>query len=433
MANIFGLPNIAGNTTTGHPDVVSANLGAAPSGYGSEYDRLFQNNPYRNLQYHETFWQKIASALGFRTGADKFLESQQTNAAEYDAGIFSMMQQNEYNSPESQAARMREAGINPDLQGLGDNVSAASPIEDPNGMVETSSMNEDIASFGSSIASVFTRALAMYKDFKGLGQLQNVIEAGNIENAKNFLSGIDDYLIGKFSAFDFQSPDNFQEAVSNLNAKLTEDRTLDWKMSIPYMLGYDKRQRNQFYDAYSSRLNSIVADKNLYQMFADRVSSMSLANKNRASGFYDDGTGLTASIDVLVSNLAELDREVSSLTAKLSKKTTENAQVSADIEGARLDYLDEMQGGVRSAQSELSDYDAKWYSNQFKIVADKARKKIMDELKAKADAGDHFAKVLLMNWTLDDLARLNLNASVSLGANFGLSSVSSVSDVTTHK
>ena len=146
------------------------------SGYGAQYDQMFANNPYANLEYRESGWQKFLKSLGFRTGADTFREQQLINFNEWNADVFALMQQNEFNSPEQQAARMRAAGLNPDLQGLGDVAQGADMRNDANGMPVQDST--DFGEFGSMVAGVaqfafqsLTSVFSMMKDMKALKNL----------------------------------------------------------------------------------------------------------------------------------------------------------------------------------------------------------------------------------------------------------------------
>lgn len=172
----------------------SVGLGPAPSGYGDEYDRLFASNPYRDLTYNRSFWQTVAHSLGFRTDEDRWREDAQVNAREYDAGIFQMMQQNEYNSPSAQASRMREAGMNPDLLGIGDVAPASTTDPDPNGMSQN--VGDEFQrgmSTVSTVAQFAFRAIestfAILKDSKALKNLQLTNDGLAIQNDNAMISG----------------------------------------------------------------------------------------------------------------------------------------------------------------------------------------------------------------------------------------------------
>lgn len=170
-------------------------VGQAPSGYGDQYDQLFASNPYRNLNYNRTGWQRFLSNLGFRTKYDDFREQAQINAQEFDAGIFSMIQQNEFNDPSAQASRMRNAGMNPDLLGTGDVASGASPADDPNGMPAQDSGADfqqamsTVGSIASFAFSAIQSTFAIMKDSKALKNMQLINDGQKIANDNSLISG----------------------------------------------------------------------------------------------------------------------------------------------------------------------------------------------------------------------------------------------------
>lgn len=88
-------------------------------------------NPYTNIQYRQSPWQKFLSTkLGLRTGYDTALEQASLQSREYLAGLLQQQYQNEYNDPAAQAARMRQAGLNPDLLGTEGVADSATPPAD---------------------------------------------------------------------------------------------------------------------------------------------------------------------------------------------------------------------------------------------------------------------------------------------------------------
>lgn len=99
------------------------------SKHGLAYQELAQNNPYANVNYRQSWIQKMLSGLGFRTNYDAYLEGMNLQAQEYDNALLQKEYDEKYNSPLEQAQREREAGLNPNLTG---NVSSgeASPIQD---------------------------------------------------------------------------------------------------------------------------------------------------------------------------------------------------------------------------------------------------------------------------------------------------------------
>lgn len=282
--------NLANSTMQGYNalklyDGDFVDVGTAPTGYG-QYDQLFANNPYRNLTYKKSAWQDFASWMGFRTKADDFVEQARINAQEYDASIFSMMQQNQYNSPEQQALRERAAGLNPDILGLGDSVAAAQPADDPNGMnvsptddmqplniiqtVSSSVMGliPKILSFSTQLSQL--RGIRADNDLKQLQFGTNAVDAAT----KFFVEGIteSDYR----AAFDTGNWDNILDA-SRKDAKYLADTFLS-----------SKRARKAFNLAYGMHANSLIGMAQKYGTFDDFEKNRKSILTQRSSQFFSD-------------------------------------------------------------------------------------------------------------------------------------------------
>lgn len=93
------------------------NRGTNPYAQGTRYYDLWESNPYRTASSKRTFWDDVANAFGFRSSWDIADEQRIQAGKEYDAQIAQLKTEDEYNSPEQQAERMRAAGMNPDLLG----------------------------------------------------------------------------------------------------------------------------------------------------------------------------------------------------------------------------------------------------------------------------------------------------------------------------
>lgn len=91
-------------------------------------------NPALGIDYKQSWWQRLASSVGLRTGYDKFLEQQQSASKQYIADLLDQFYQQEFNKPVSQAQQMREAGMNPDLLGVGDVSQAPNAATDNDGI-----------------------------------------------------------------------------------------------------------------------------------------------------------------------------------------------------------------------------------------------------------------------------------------------------------
>lgn len=239
-------------------------VGSSPTGMG-EYQQLFDNNPYRNLHYSESGWQAFLSGLGFRTSADKFREDAALNAAEYDAGIYSLMFQNEYNDEISKQARMRAAGENPDLLGTSGVSEAAQPLVDPNGMEAPA--GEDAQQFhqvATTMLSCFSGAFQMASQFMQLQTMRNNIEHGSIENAGDMMHIIEQRVLGLTPAEGFQTDKEFNDWKTKVEATLRTNYGRSffrgsslrrWNRTIDDFIGGLPTSRAQF-GAWNERLKN---------------------------------------------------------------------------------------------------------------------------------------------------------------------------------
>lgn len=414
MSNIYSLYDPYNDPTSVVPGsgaiLNSSSMSVAPSGYGSDYDKLFASNPYRNLNYKKSFWQNFASALGFRTDADRFLEDAQVNAAEYDAGIFSMMQQNQFNSPAAQASRMRDAGLNPDLLGTGDVAAAASPTEDPNGMSQN--VGDEFSDFGNTVASVFSRAMTIFKDFKSLEQMNTIIDSQNIDNAVKMNESIDSFILNTLTSEDMVSYDTYKERLYGM-------RSNGFPSDYARNLGFSKRQMSQFNRLFQDKLLSMSTDEKAYNQFKERVLAMSGSKEAETNPFafgtkgFADVTNESA-VDIMVKGLYRAH--------KLSLKYTANANAARSaVENQEAQTLEDMNAGVASARSQFNEYNSKKAVAQWNADCARIKKDMLRHLERSALSGDWLAKAMLMSWSLDDIARMNvgLNASANFGLNLG--------------
>lgn len=404
--------------------VLDAGLGAAPSGYGADYDKLFQANPYRDLTYRQSAWQKLVSLLGFRTDYDRWKEDAQVNSAEYDAGIFSMMQQNQYNSPEAQASRMREAGMNPDLLGIGDVAGAATPAEDPNGMSQN--VGDEFADFGTTIASVFSRAMTVFKDFKSIEQMNTIIDSQNIDNAVKMTGAIDSFLESSLTAEDMVDFDTYQERVLGL-------ANSEYLNHYAETMGYSKRQRPSFARLAHDRLLSMSTDEKAFNLFKSRLEAMAGSKEAQTNPFTYGAVGAAApsgesAVDIMVKGLSRAHKRALEFTAK------RDAALSV-VQAQEAQTLEDMNAGSASARAQYTEYNSKKAVAQWNAECARIKKDMIRDLERAALGGDWLAKAMLFSWSLDDIAKLNvgLNAglNLSLGANFGANISNSVSTLFT--
>ena len=151
------------------------------SGSTKRIQDLLDANPYRNVTYNVSPWQKFLSALGFRTQADAWKENMTIQANEYDAGILAKQADEQYNSPTAQAQRMQAAGMNPNLNGGQsiDSGSAAPMGEDPSTPMQSTGEEGVLTEFANGVMSIFSSSLGILETFQGINRnhLQNTLLA----------------------------------------------------------------------------------------------------------------------------------------------------------------------------------------------------------------------------------------------------------------
>lgn len=156
--------------------------------HGKDYQELAENNPYANVQYRQSWIQKMLSGLGFRTNYDAYLEGMNLQAQEYDNALLQKEYDENYNSPLAQAQREREAGLNPNLTG---NISSgeASPLQDDGNPPVPPQANdlEMVSSFAGACLQGVQTAFAVAGDLQSLRSMRLQNQGKEIQNNKDFM------------------------------------------------------------------------------------------------------------------------------------------------------------------------------------------------------------------------------------------------------
>ena len=123
---------------------------------------LLEANPYRGQEYKKSGWQNFLSWLGFRTEADAWKENMAVQAAEYDASVLQKQYNENYDSADSQAARMRSAGMNPELDPSSISSGNSSPMpDDPSTPMQSTGDETQILGFADKVMSAFTTCIGL--------------------------------------------------------------------------------------------------------------------------------------------------------------------------------------------------------------------------------------------------------------------------------
>lgn len=398
-------------------------IGDAPSGYGSEYDQLFANNPYRNMDYHYSGWQKFLSALGFRTGYDAWKENSQVQAKEYDASVFSQMFQNQYNSEVAKTLRMRAAGQNPDLLGTGDVANAAAPADDPNGMPDQTGEAEQIGQlvtgFASSVISAFGTATQIYKNIAEVKQISEAINGIAVANADKTLDVIDKIIVGSVPMSALESGKGVDSYVQTIDLS---------------KYGFTGKGLEAAQSAFADRFDSIKNNAEIRNQVYSRYNALSNTYKVGAEGFLPESqlpvspqdyfnleTAMMARASRRILLLRQANTEFEEGT--LTPQEQANRQIAQDIEQSKLSTLQDADFGSAEASNMLTSTDTDTLFKQAQRIINEERANMYSILKVKADSGDSFATALLHAMALQDMMQFDFNADVDLSLLKGLGSI----------
>lgn len=399
-------------------------VSSAPSGYGDDYDQLFANNPYRNLQYNESTWQKLLSLVGLRTGKDAFYENAAIQAKEYDASVFSQIFQNQYNSELAKQLRMRQAGLNPDLQGIGDASEAVSPADDPNGMPDSTAddaaqISSLVTGFASSIISAFGTATQIYKNIAEVKQISETINGLAVSNASTMVDFIDKVIVGSVPLSALEDGKGIESYVSNIDFSKYGFR------------GAGLAAANA---AFSDRFDSIKNNADIRNSVYSRFNALNNTYKLGAEGFLPESqlpvspddyfnleTAVMARAARRILNLKQANQEFSEGT--LTPQEQANRQIVQDIEQSKLAVLQDGDFGGAVASNMLTGTESDTLFKQAQRIINEERANMYSILKVRADSGDSFATALLHAMALQDMMQFDFNADVDLSLLKGLGNI----------
>lgn len=399
--------------------------GTGITGLPSQYQDLINANPYRNLDYNQSGWQKFVSGLGFRTKYDDFREQAQINAREYDAGILSMMQQNAYNSPSAEASRMRAAGLNPDLQGIGDVAESAQPTEDPNGMPAQDSAPEGIgviSAFAKGIYSCFMGGLSLASNLSSIKQMRTAVEGMNIDNAKKMLSTIDDMIFGSIPAEDVDSNDaqRFANSINDLAGNVPDFSNM----------GFTARQIKDAEEQWRTRVYSLANDERLRTSAYERYKAISESNKVRSEGMISESEQDEEVLGILISGLASTARDFYSkdVSNKLTEANVTESELLnrgdvANIESQRLEVLNDADYGAQEANADIAEVQNKRALNAVQEVINSNKEQIYKALDMAAQSGNSKAQAVLYMMVIQDFVNFEASGSVDFNILKGVSSL----------
>lgn len=325
------------------PDYVASGV-LAPE-VGSQYQSLINANPYRNAQYKQSTWQKLLSWLGFRTQADAWKENMAVQAGEYDASILQKAYNEDYDDPTSQVARMKGAGLNPDLDPSSIDSGSSSPMpEDPSTPMQSTGMEGQLMSFAEGVMNIASTAVGLVGSIQGVSRnaLQNRLLSTENESAISELAQ-------RMAPYFIPESD-----------KVAEDGT-DWTTQALagaqiFSRSMDKRSQKRFLDTIQSYWHGAYGSAKSYEEFKHNLESK-FSLKTSQSTLEDDFGQLNI---ILADELGRVNQEILKLskTAEIAGLKSETAESEYNAE-----YFNELEGqtiaGSENAQADFNQTNMK--------------------------------------------------------------------------
>lgn len=344
---------------------------------GASYKNLV--DPYLSYNYQQGIFDKIGNWLGFNTKEDNYRLQMQDRARLALASQLDNQFQNDYNSQMSQAQRMRDAGLNPDLSGEASGDSAGQndqpfPLIDQSAVDPAPEIFSDLASiFG--IATSGLQSVATFKSLLSMVTKTKEETSGvSIRNSQDAFNFAGDYL----TSFDPEDRRDYDMTPDVFENEIIPSRIQAVDKQFSYM---DDKARSYIKSAIASRRK----DPRLFDAYYKNYSSGVLSRADKLAN------------QKIFGSLDNADEVVMHQNKAAYRYLTDTAK-------ARL-----------RANKILADYNIKKYHNDFDYESFKQKygipelvveSELMQYVQQVFNADMHIAKDIATKEWLDYLGRL---------------------------
>lgn len=244
------------------PDTNNTPIGENYDSVQNPYDKQYIKRPIAD------YFLKFLTAGTISTPWEKAEAQRLQNKANWDSAHAEQIRQEAYNSPAAQAERMRQAGLNPLLNGdmnPGESASGVLP-ETPFGssMEEYNKAQDNINNI---VVSAVQMALGITS---GVAQMQDVAASKDLKQLQSFMGtlGLTEDVITKLAGSKFEEFD-----LGNIGTVDYDDanlsRALEEGLGFDFMAGLPKKSRKAFSQMFARMYNSPYGKK----LRADAVSA----------------------------------------------------------------------------------------------------------------------------------------------------------------
>ncbi len=346
----------------------------ASSGLPAGYEALYNNNPYLNYEYQLSGWDKIGNALGFRTSEDRTREEYAQRSKEYIAQLQALAREEEYNSESAQSERLKEAGINPALNGV--NPSQASEFnESPMTLPDIQRNNaDDVNSFFSTFTGIINTIL-------GVGQGLLSLNRNHLDNlqAKVDLNN-DIFGFGKALGVDLANTDDVRGLFGDNSEGLNTTAIVTQKLKS---LGFSNREAKKYAYAFNqgySYKDSVKGQKEIVGSYNDLSDATKRYASNRSIGA--SGLQISPVLSQTLGLISDYELQVMKLQMKYQSEYYDsiNGKLKAGAENKQNRYSSDyyatasgnLKGNAENVSNEYTSQSLGAYTNgdYFKIKAE---------------------------------------------------------------
>lgn len=252
---------------------------------GTRYKEIAEANPYTNVAYEKGIWDKLGNFFGFRTAEDQRREELAQAAAEYNAQIASLKSEDEYNTPEAKAERMRAAGQNPDLLGT-EGVEPAAGFNEPETTPEVPGGEQgeqalkQTAAVATSLVTAGTTAIGLLESGINLEMQIANVEAQRIANFENYFNTAKNYVINTLSVPQLQKEREDEDAEYKGAIKAAVKQAED---DAPQLF-YNGKQRKRFIAAIKKVTDKLPTTAAKYREWKELEENKQNLGKTIARG-----------------------------------------------------------------------------------------------------------------------------------------------------
>ena len=337
----------------------------------SFYDALL-NNPFlvsNNNGYSPNLWQSIGALFGDHSGESAYYEDLRSKANQYLQSQVEAMRQQDYDDPKNQVARMKSAGLNPDLDG-GSSISPGNaaendqPMSGPPPVPSGSDAMSVLGNIGAFVVKAYSFASGIAKDgflLKNMA-LENTGKETDVINSIGKVA--EDFLRDRITTPHKDDDGNwvFPDLANDSLDRYAKDM---FKSS---------RSRKMFVSEVNKRYNSA-------RMMASRWSDISDAEDARLRLTQSLGRNESYGSDTDV--MIGISKELNDMYLKLQKLQGDVATKKAQYDSQYLHSLDPNAAAAAfndSNKAVSESYDSQKYSRQVDKIVNETISKIISDL-----------------------------------------------------